>query len=297
MPGSGAHKVRGLFTALITPFSEQGALSTDRLADLVEFQLSKGTEGIFLCGSTGLGPLLSVEERKLVAETVVEGAGGRVPVVVQVGCPDTQSSVELAKHAERTGADAVASFTPYYYKHGESAISRHFETVHNAVSIPLLAYNIPQFTGNNLSAKLVADLARGGVITGIKDSSRDLLHVLDLLEAVPEGFAVMNGTEEYGLYAIMSGADGLVSGGASALPEVFKPMVSAQRDGDFRRASGAQRLISRVKGLVRQSPVPAYYAVLRARGIDCGAPRPPFLPMGREDAARVVTALKDLGVL
>ncbi len=119
-------RVHGLFTALITPFDAKGRVSPDALADLVKFQLSKGSEGIYPCGSTGLGPMLSLEERKVVAETVVKGAGGKVPVVVQVGCADTASSVELARHAERVGAEAVASLTPYYYKPGEKAVVRHF---------------------------------------------------------------------------------------------------------------------------------------------------------------------------
>lgn len=282
---------------MITPFDGEGKVSPDRIASLVDFQISKGTDGLFPCGSTGLGPMLSVDERKLVADTAIRAVGGRVPVVVQVGCSDTRSTVELAKHAERAGADAVASLTPYYYKPGDKAVAQHFETVHDAVSIPLLAYNIPPFTGNNISPKAVAELAERGIVAGIKDSSRDLLHLLDLLDAVPDDFAVMNGTEEYGLYAIMSGADGLVSGGASAVPEAFKPMVAAQGAGDLKKASEAQGLIFRVKELVRQSPIPAYYEILRARGVDCGVPRPPFLPLAGEDARQVVAGLKELKLL
>ena len=290
-------KVHGLFTALITPFDDRGRIDPERLSKLVSFQLSKGTEGIYPCGSTGLGPVLSLDERKAIAETVVIAARGRVPVVVQVGCADTPSTVELAKHAEKAGADAVASLTPYYYKPGERAVAKHFEAVSGAVSIPLLAYNIPQFTGNSLSAGAVASLAKSGVIAGIKDSSRDLLQLIDLLDAVPEEFVVMNGTEEYALFAMMSGADGLVSGGASALPEVFKSLVAAQRKGDYRAATEAQSLVQRVKSLVKPSPISAYYAILRERGVDCGSPRAPFLPMEEGDASRMMEGLRGLRLI
>ena len=106
-----APKVKGLFTALLTPFDGKGRADAGKAADLVRFQVSKGADGIYVCGSTGLGPMLGVDERKSLAEAAV-GAAGRVPVVVQVGCADTPSTVLLAKHAEKAGAYAVASLTP-----------------------------------------------------------------------------------------------------------------------------------------------------------------------------------------
>ncbi|HKT22930.1 MAG TPA: dihydrodipicolinate synthase family protein [Nitrososphaerales archaeon] len=296
MAKGSARRVHGLFTALITPFDAKGRVDADRLANLVRFQVSKGVDGIYPCGSTGLGPMLKVEERKLVAETVVRTAGSRVPVVVQVGSADTASTVELAEHAEDAGAYAVASLTPYYYKPGDRATMKHFEAVSKAVEIPVLAYNIPHFTGNNLTPNLVAELSRAG-IAGLKDSSRDFLQLLDVLSAVPDEFVVMNGIEEYGLFAIMSGADGLVSGGASALPELFSRMVGAQAKGDREAALASQRTVQQVKELVKVGPISAYYEILRARGLDCGAPRPPLLPMEKSASEAALAGLRRLGVL
>jgi len=290
-------RIGGLFTALITPFDSKGNVDADCLAGLVRFQISKGVDGIYPCGSTGLGPMLSLPERKLVAETVVRAARGKVPVVVQVGCADTGSTVELAKHAEKIGADAVASLTPFYYKPGDKAIFKHFEAVASEIRIPLLAYNIPQFTGNNLLPAAVALMARDGTIQGIKDSSQNLPQLEDLIGAVPKDFVVMNGTEEYGLFAIMAGADGLVSGGASALPELFKSIVVSERKGDHGAAIIAQKTVLKVKELTKPSPIAAYYAILRERGMDCGAPRPPFLPLEGASADRTISGLKDLGLI
>jgi 4-hydroxy-tetrahydrodipicolinate synthase len=296
LPTVSRKEIGGLFTALITPFDAAGSVDPNRLHELVQFQISKGTEGIFPCGTTGLGPMLRLEERKVVAETVVNAAAGKVPVVVQVGSADTASTVQLAKHAERVGADAVASLTPYYYKPSEKAVVKHFEAISATLSIPLFAYNIPQFTGNNLQAGTVAAMAETGTIRGIKDSSRDLLQLIDLIRAVPDDFVVMNGTEEYGLFAIMSGADGLVSGGASAVPEVFKSLVVAQRKGDYEEARAAQKKVQGYKELVKPTPVAAYYEILKSRGLDCGKPRQPFLPLERKDADRVIQGLRRLGV-
>ena len=209
-------KIQGLFPALLTPFDREGRVDHERLASLVRFQLSNRVDGLYPCGTTGLGPLLSSKERKGIAETVLSEAGSKVPVVVQVGCADTGSTVELARHAEKAGAYAVASLTPFYYKPGDVAIAKHFETVAKSIGIPLLAYNIPQFTGNNLLPGAIAGLARRGVISGVKDSSRNVIQLLDLLNAVPESFVVMNGTEEYALFAMMMGGDGIVSGAANA---------------------------------------------------------------------------------
>jgi len=292
-----APEIGGLFTALITPFDRKGNVDAERLAGLVKFQISKGVDGIYPCGSTGLGPMLSLSERMLVAETVVKAAKRNVPVVVQVGCADTKSTVELAKHAEKIGADAVASLTPFYYKPGDKAVFKHFEAIKEIVSIPLLAYNIPQFTGNNLLPATVALMARDGTIQGIKDSSQNLLQLEDLIGTVPQDFVVMNGTEEYGLFAIMAGASGLVSGGASALPELFKSMVAAEKRGDHRTAIAAQKTVLKVKELTRPSPIAAYYAILRERGMDCGSPRAPFLPVEEDNAKRAVKGLKELGLI
>jgi 4-hydroxy-tetrahydrodipicolinate synthase len=297
MVGRKVSEIGGLFTALITPFDGKGRVDAECLAELVKFQISKGVDGIYPCGSTGLGPMLSLLERKLVAETVVKAARGKVPVVVQVGCADTGSTVELARHAEKIGADAVASLTPFYYKPGDKAVFKHFEAIRGEVGIPVLAYNIPQFTGNNLLPATVALMARDGTIKGIKDSSQNLLQLEDLIGAVPEDFVVMNGTEEYGLFAIMAGADGLVSGGASALPELFKSMVAAERKGDHRAAIVAQKMVLKVKELAKPNPIAAYYAILRERGMNCGAPRPPFLPLEGTNADRTISGLKDLGLI
>lgn len=290
-------KIGGFITALITPFDVRGRVNDDALSGLVSFQISKGAEGLFACGSTGLGPMLRVEERKRVVDVVVEEASGRVPVVVQVGSADTSTSVELAKHAEKTGADAVASLTPYYYKPGENAISKHFETISESVDLPLFAYSIPQFTGNNLMPRTVAAMAKRRTIAGIKDSSRDFLQLAEMLNAVPEDFIVMNGTEEYALFAMMLGADGVVSGGANAYPEVFKELVVCHRARQYASALAAQQTILKFKDAVRAGPIPSYYEILHLRGIECGEPRAPFLPLDKPSKTRLSAEMRRLSVL
>ncbi|MDA4125318.1 MAG: 4-hydroxy-tetrahydrodipicolinate synthase [Thaumarchaeota archaeon] len=290
----GQKKVGGLVTALLTPFDQNGGVDGRALARLVRFQIDKGVDGLYPCGTTGLGPMLNVDERKQVAETVVKEASGKVPVIVQVGSADTASTVALAKHAERIGADAVASLTPYYYKPGENATVKHFEAISRSIGIPLFAYNIPQFTGNNLRPSVVSSMAKTGTISGIKDSSRDFLQLQEIIESVPEGFTVMNGTEEYALFALMIGAAGLVSGGANAFPEAMKALVVAQREGDYQAALAAHWVLLKIKDATSAGPIPAYYEVLRKRGIDCGSPRPPILPLDVSAAKKVMRDLSPM---
>lgn len=290
------NRIGGLFTALITPFDAAGQVDAEALSDLVRFQIGRGVDGLYPCGSTGLGPMLSLDERRLVAETVIKEGSGKVPVIVQVGCADTKSSMELAVHAEKAGADAVASLTPYYYKPGEAAIAEHYEAISKVVTIPVFAYNIPQFTGNSLSLKTVAALAQKGTISGIKDSERDFLRLEDLLELVPEGFIVMNGTEEYAMFAMMMGADGLVSGGANAFPEVFTDLVESVKSGKSSEALESQRKILTYKEVVKEGPIPCYYEILRQRGLDCGSPRRPFLAVEKGSGDNMMSELRKIGL-
>jgi dihydrodipicolinate synthase/N-acetylneuraminate lyase len=142
----------------------------------------------------------------------------------------------------------------------------------------------------------VADLAKKGTIAGIKDSTRDVLQLLDLLGLVPEGFVVMNGTEDYALFAMMMGSQGLISGGANAFPELFVSLVHAVQSRNYKDAIDYQRKVIQFKDAVSAGPIPSYYEILRRRGIDCGQPRPPFLPLSREDKARVANRLLQLGI-
>ena len=287
--------VHGLFTALITPFDSHGMIDEDGIADLVRFQISKGVDGLFPCGSTGLGPLLKLDERKKVAEAVIKEASGKVPVVVQVGCADTESTVELAKHAEKSGAQAVASLTPYYYKPGDIAVMKHFERIGGSIDVPLFAYNIPQFTGNALRPQLIEGLARNGTISGIKDSTKDIVHLLDILSLVRDEIVIMNGAEEYALFSLMMGCDGIVSGGASALPELFSDVVNAQKGHDYKAGIEIQRAILNYKDSVGPNSIASYYEILKERGVDCGKPRGPVLPLAKEESRKLMKRLRSLG--
>ncbi|MBN2005039.1 MAG: dihydrodipicolinate synthase family protein, partial [Anaerolineae bacterium] len=137
----------GIIPPLTTPFTENGDVYEEGLRRLVEFQIEKGSHGLFICGTYGSGPIMTLEERKQVHEIVIDQVKGRITVVAHVGTTSTAQSVELAKHAKSVGADYVASIAPYYHRHDERTIVEYFRTLVKAVSIPVYVYNNPKASG------------------------------------------------------------------------------------------------------------------------------------------------------
>ncbi len=290
----GRVKIRGIVTAMITPFTGSEEVDESALRELVKFQVGKRVEGFFVCGTTGLFPFLTMDERKAVAKAVVEEVEGRLPVIVQVGRPDTRGTVELAKHSEGIGADAVACITPYYYKFDDDALVEHYEAVSKAVSIPIFVYNIPPRTGFNMKTELLMKLARRGLIVGVKDSSRDFLQLLDIIERLPADFLTFNGSEGYVLQAFLAGASGAVSALSNAIPEIFLGIQDSFRRGDFQEGLRLQRRLNRIRQVTDAAPLSSVYEILRERGIKCGNPRRPFSPISREERTRMLADLEKL---
>ncbi|TLX96130.1 MAG: dihydrodipicolinate synthase family protein [Thaumarchaeota archaeon] len=287
-------EIGGIITALITPFTSSEEVDERALRKLVQFQLRKKVHGFFVCGTTGLGPLLTIDERKKVATTVTEETGDGAAVVIQVGMPDTKGTVELAKHAEEAGAGAVACITPYYYKVDEAALIEHYEAVSKAVSLPVFVYNIPSHTGVNLKTDTLMKLVEKHLVVGMKDSSRDFLQLVEVIERLPADFLTVNGTESYVLPAFLVGARGAVSAISNAIPEIFLGIYDSFRRGDFREGLELQRKLNRIRRITDRAPLSSVYEVLRERGIECGNPRRPFRPMGRVERTRMLADLKRL---
>ncbi len=154
-------KVKGIFPPIITPFSEEGEIDKKRFEGLLEFW-SKYVDGMFVCGSYGSGPLMSLEERELVFEIVSKNVTNK-PLIAHVGAITTSMAVQLARHAEKNGAIAVGAVPPFYYSHSARAIQAHFEAIINAVSIPVYAYDNPKTTGNPITPELLSALATSRV--------------------------------------------------------------------------------------------------------------------------------------
>ncbi len=288
----------GVFPALVTPLSEEASVDTQALAGLTEFLLGHGVDGFYLCGSTGEGLLLSEEERRLVVETVVRQVRGRVPVVVHVGALATPVCERLAAHAHAAGADAVAAIPPFYYAVGRAGIEGHYRRIAAAAGLPLYVYSIPNATHVILPADLIRDLLLDGVIHGVKYTSYDQLGFREIIETCGDGLNLMAGPDEMLLSFLLMGAHGGIGTTYNLVPELFVSLYAAWSAGALAEAQAIQYQIDRLILILREfGVVPAVKAAMRLRGIDCGRPRAPLVPLTAAQMERLEAELREGGLV
>jgi len=280
--------MKGVVAAVITPFDAGGEVSYPALRWLCDFLIEKHVDALFILGSTGLGPMLDMDERKRVAEMVVEHVAGRCPVMVHAGAPSTKGTVELARHSGEVGADAVSICPPYYYQHAPDAQAAHFRSVAMELpSVPVFLYiRNPRF-GELLSPRLVAQLvSECENIVGVKDSSGSHLTIPNYRdEILPRQLTFLQGVESLALNSLLEGANGMVSGLATALPEVVQAVVSAHAAGQLTQAAEKQKLLGRVNRIVcGTKPYGRLLKVLEWSGCPATHTLPPFQQISDSDA-------------
>ncbi len=294
--GSGV-VLRGAMTALVTPFDEDGNVDVKALERIVRRQVSLGIHGLVPCGTTGEGATLSDEEHRQVIETVVRSAAGRVPVVAGCGSNDTRRTVAAAARAADAGADALLVVTPYYNKPNRSGMIGHYETVTGATALPVVVYNVPGRTGQNLAPDLVLELARIRGIVGVKEASGDLEQIATILQARPPGFCVLSGDDSRVLPSMALGADGVISVASNQAPAEMAALVDAALAGDF---ATAREIHFRLLDLMRtnfceSNPVPVKVA-MGLLGLCHERTRPPLGPPSDETRAAIQRALSNAAV-
>jgi len=210
---TGKNNLRGSIAALVTPFSADGkTVDEAALASLVEWHIAEGTDGLVPCGTTGESPTLSHAEHKRVIEFVVEKVAGRVPVIAGAGSNSTAEAIDLARHAEKVGADYVLSITPYYNKPTQDGLVAHYTAIADALAkTPVLMYNVPGRTGVNMLPPAVARAAQHPRIAGIKEATADLKQVTEVIETCPADFIVLSGDDYTILPALAVGGRGVIT--------------------------------------------------------------------------------------
>src|ERR671917_1394746 len=281
----------GLMPAMVTPFDERGELDLAATEAVIERSIEAGVSGISPLGSTGEATHLTFDERKRFTGEVVGIAGGRVPVVVGVGTSGTRETVELARHAEEAGADAVLVVSPSYWKVGEEGLFWHFSTVAESVDIPVVIYNLPMLTGVDLSPSLIGSLAgEYPNVVGIKDTVTEYNHVVGVLQEVKPArpdFSVLCGWEDLILPSLLAGADGSICAFANVAPELFVGLVRSARDGDLERAAELHRRVLSLLTLGQYSdpPIGAIKVAMKKLGVPISpAVRRPTLPATDEQS-------------
>jgi len=290
----------GIIPPLTTPFTADGEVFEEGLRRLVEFQIEKGSHGLFICGTYGSGPLMTSEQRRRVHEIVLDQAKGRIAIVAHVGSASTVQAVELARHAVSIGIPYVASVAPFYLRYDDRSLTEYFRALVEAVDVPVYVYNNPQASGNPVSPALLRRLGEVGV-KGIKDSGFGFIELTHLMLAMQDrpDFRFIVGTEGIALASFMVGARGCVAGLANAFPEIMVELWDLFANKQYEEAGRMQLKVNRARQILHipSSTNAACYAALKARGIDVGYPKVPVLPVEEAVAAKMNDEFRKLGLL
>lgn len=290
-------KMFGVINAMTTPFKEDGSIDVESLKKQVEFQIEKGTNCLYPLGTTGEMYLLSPEERKLVAQTVVKQAAGRVVVYIHVGAMTTKEACDLARHAESIGADGIGAVTPSFFGANERALIQYYKDISASVSkdFPIYLYSIPQCSGNDILPEVAAKIAEQCPnVIGIKYSYPDMVRILNYINIRNGDFSVLVGPDRLFFAGLVSGAEGTVSGCAGPMPEVFSAVYKAWREGRFDDARELQKKANEVIGIIKAgADMGIFKDVLVRRGIVAnGYMRRPLLEITKQEGDEIWQALQ-----
>ncbi|WP_298281137.1 4-hydroxy-tetrahydrodipicolinate synthase [Acidocella sp.] len=288
----------GSLTALITPMNEDGSLDLDAYRRLIDWQIANGTTGLVPVGTTGESPTLSHEEHKLVVETAVKQAKGRVPVMAGAGSNSTAEAIELAKYAESVGANGVLVVTPYYNKPTQEGLYRHFAAIAGAVSVPVIIYNIPGRSVIDMSVETMARLAEIRNIAGVKDATANLTRPLHIRKAIGPDFIQLSGEDHTVLSFLADGGHGCISVTSNVAPRQCAQIHEMWARGDTKGALEVQmKLLALHDAMFCESnPGPVKYAA-SLLGFGANHVRLPLAPVAEASAERIRAAMVEAGVL
>ncbi len=283
----------GTFTALITPF-KNGEVDVEALEGMVEFQIEHGVGGLVPCGTTGETPALSEEEDRVVVETVVRVAAGRVPVVAGTGSNSTDMAIKYTKMAQEVGADGSLQVAPYYNKPTQEGLFRHFATIAESTDLPLILYNIPGRTSVTISAETMARLAEIPNIVGVKDSTLSMNMISDIKSGCGEEFDILSGDDPMTLPLIALGGVGVISVASNVAPGAVSDMVGALLEGDWERGRELHyELLPLFRALfVETNPIPVKTAA-SLLGLCSDEMRLPMIPLSGENLRNLQRVMEE----
>lgn len=249
--------LKGSLVALITPMNQDGSINYEQLHDLIDWHIENGTDGIVAVGTTGESATLPVEEHLAVIEATVKHVSKRIPVIAGTGANNTVEAIALSKAAEQAGADYTLSVVPYYNKPSQEGIYQHFKAIAEATSIPMVIYNVPGRTVVSMSNDTILRLAEIPNIVGVKEASGNIGNNIELINSVPEGFAVFSGDDPTGLPFILCGGHGVVTVAANVAPKLFADMCRAALEGDIATARRLNEQLIPIYNTMFCEPSPA----------------------------------------
>jgi 4-hydroxy-tetrahydrodipicolinate synthase len=287
----------GCGTALVTPFTRDGAVDEAGVRRLARRQIDAGIHFLVPCGTTGESPTLTDDERVRIVESIVDEAAGRVPVLAGAGGYDTREVVHAAARMKRAGAAGLLSVTPYYNKPTPEGLFQHYSAIAGEVGLPVIVYNVPGRTGCNVDVATLVRLSTIPGIAGVKEASGNVSQMCEICRAVPESFVVLSGDDALTLPLMSVGGHGIISVIANEAPAEMSKMVELAEQNDF---AAARRIHARLMPLmtanfVESNPIPVKSA-MAAMGLLEEIYRLPMVPPRPESRRRIVEALSASGL-
>lgn len=289
--------IEGSLTALVTPF-RNGAVDREAYQRLVERQVKAGTTGVIPAGSTGESATLTYDDHFLAVDLAVEAAAGRINVIAGAGSNETTRAIELARYAEKAGADAILALCGYYNKPTQEGLIAHFTALHDATSLPIVLYNVPARTVVDLSVATIAALSKLPRIIGVKDATGDLARVALQRVACGPDFIQLSGEDMTAVGFNAMGGRGCISVTANVAPDLCAAMQKASLAGDYPKALAIQDKLVPLHDVLfaETNPAPAKYA-LSLMGHCTEELRLPLVPPRAETKARIQKVLKSMGLI
>ncbi len=290
---------KGAFTAIVTPFKEDGRLDEKALKALVEFQIKNKIDGIVPCGTTGESPTLDYEEHHNVIQIVVDATKGKVPVIAGTGSNSTKEAIEMTRKAADAGADASLQVCPYYNKPTQEGLHMHFSEIAKSVDIPIIIYNIQGRTSINLETATLAKLAKEhSNIVGVKEASGNLPQMMEVINTLPKNFSVLSGDDILTLPLMSCGGHGVISVASNIIPNEIHNLTECALNGDFKNAEELHyKYLPLFKGIFMETnPIPIK-AALALKGMIKEIYRLPMCEMKAENKEKLRKILKDLKII
>ena len=287
----------GSAAAIVTPFKE-GGVDLESLGNLLDFQLENGTDAIVVCGTTGEASTMTYRERAETIAFCVQHVGGRVPVIAGSGSNSTDNAVTLSREAERQGADGLLVVTPYYNKATQAGLHRHYRTIADAVSLPIILYSVPSRTGVAIAPETYAALAQHPNIAGVKEASGSLGNVQRTRALCPEDFTIWSGNDDETVPICALGGKGVISVAANILPAEMHRLTQLCLQNDFAAAGKLQVHLKDFCDAMfcEVNPIPVKTA-LGLLGWRVGELRSPMCPPSPENLERIKTVLARYGLM
>lgn len=285
--------LKGSMVALVTPMDEENRINYPKVAELLEWHIENGTDGLVILGTTGEASTMTFEEEKEFVAFCNDKIAKRVPMIVGSGSNSTATAISNSQAFAELGADYLLVVTPYYNKTNNEGMIRHFESIADSVTVPIIMYNVPSRTGCNITPEVVGKLAKHPNIIGIKEASGDMSYVMNISKYINENFALYSGNDDVIVPLLSVGGTGVVSVWANIMPKEVHDLVRLYLDGKTAESLAIQiKYLDLIAALFYEvNPIPVK-AALNWMGWEVGSLRMPLGEMGAEAYQRLVLVLE-----